>query len=153
MCLIAVSCRLKANTDLKVYKLLNRDSYLGQGCYHTPYIGYIVRFIINTVEMNSNLEVPTKNGILYVGIHAYTELPYYTTNKSSKFFYAVIPKGSELYFGCNGEIASDRLIIFESKKAYLEYKKTHKVVSAEFITSNFSKELFNKRNIIPSISL
>lgn len=42
-------------------------------------------------------------------------------------FFAVIPKGTEFFKGKMNDLVSKKLLIFDSEKEFMEYKRTHEV--------------------------
>lgn len=133
---------LVATENLLVFKWIVKKRF--GSCYGydtyvdiTPFMGKMVFFDKNGV---ATLESEMENGfpftfdiqiegdvVLYKinkGIHSYrcdnldTDSPF-----SPNHNYAIIPKGSLYYIGQEYDVVSDKLIIFDSKKALEDYEK------------------------------
>ena len=154
MCLVTASKRIKAETDLLVYKCLDTFKGInGVMKYYTPYQYVTITFNNGVCKMTSKLENVVGIRSIKIGIHSYFDKESADTcaisyNKidGTKVFYAIIPKDAEYYFGCDGDIVSNKLIIFQHEKDYTAYAKENIVKKASSLfgvkTNNMLK-VFN----------
>ena len=117
-----------AEEDLRVYKLLKKPIF---GITKTPHMKKVLWFRRGIIRQKSKLGLGYSSiGYRYIneGIHSFVYSP-----PSSKIthgeetFIAVIPKGSKLYIGQDGDAVSTGLIVFRNDSVYNEYCKTHNV--------------------------
>lgn len=140
MCLIKLSNtgKMKAETDLKVYKCLDYNRSYDR--YSTPFQFMRVEFDKNgkfAFEMDADL-LNEVCKMVEEGMHAYrakaaadiTSAKFHEDN-GTKTHYAVIPKGSYYYIGNKCDIVSNRMIIFKWKKDFDAYAKENKVKTVE----------------------
>lgn len=140
MCLTTSSKRLKAETDLLVYKCLDSSNGENGVEYCTPYQYLPITFNDGVCNMKSKLE--GKSNYVHIqhidiGIHSFfdkfsadaTAMQFHKQD-GTKVFYAIIPKGAEYFFGCDGDIVSNKLVIFKYKKGYTAYAKENIVKKA-----------------------
>ena len=132
-----------AKTDIAVDKLLEENGAVIDGL-STPYQYLPIKFRKGrvTLEARGFASVTTAAEVA-IGIHAFCsrkatehELDYARSyGWVFKKFFAVIPAGSKFFVGreIDGDIVSNKLIIFESEDAYEEYCENHEV-------ERFSKE-------------
>ena len=131
-----------AKTDIAVDKLLEENGMVDG--LSTPYQYIPIKFRKGRVTLKARgFASVTPEAEVAIGIHAFYsrkatayELDYAKTmGWAFKKFFAVIPAGSKFFVGRedNGDIVSNKLIIFESEDAYEEYCENHEV-------ERFSKE-------------
>lgn len=139
MCLVASSKRLKAETDLLVYKCLDTSKGRNGVEYCTPYQYFPITFDEGVCKMKSKLECDVRNSI-HIGIHSYFDKEsadntamHFNKQDGTKVFYAIIPKGAEYYFGCDCDVVSNKLVIFRYKKDYAAYAKENIVMKASHL--------------------
>ena len=120
-----------ADKNIVVYKELEKNS----DGYITPYRNFPVEFnIMGIAKLKSDVEddvFPFKGNWYSLiefsvdnGIHSYRQQLY----PSNNFHYAIIPKGAKYLVGCFGDIVSEKLIIFKTKKSFkfwLFFNKKH----------------------------
>lgn len=143
MCLTINSTRLKAETDILCYKCLDKNE---DGEYCTPFTYFPIEFVGGICEMKSRLYRDKK--CVNVGIHSYAlidkaeELKEDFYDKDGTDIYdAIIPKGAYYYIGKEDDIASNKLIIFETSEdfeKYVTYGNEYKL--AEKIVNEFGIE-------------
>lgn len=138
MCLNTITNELTAKTDILVYKCL--DFYGINYC--TPFMYMLVNFNNGRAELKSQL-IKTDKNCVEIGIHSYfnknnavaTSRLFHATHGTSTH-YAIIPKGSRYYIGKDDDTASERLIIFRTKKSFDTYCKTHLIEKIEIQGKN-----------------
>lgn len=123
-----------AEEDLRVYKLLKKPIF---GITKTPHMKKVLWFRRGIIRQKSKLGLGYSSiryhgyhGHHYVnkGIHSFVNhLPSSRITHGEETFIAVIPKGSRLYIGRNGDAVSTELIVFRSDSVYNKYCKTHNV--------------------------
>ena len=140
MCLIVSTKKFVAETDLVVYKCLDKKG----GKFCTPFYYLPVRFHNGMCIINSGLgelfigqEYSTCAqkivDVIREGVHAYTkkEAADYTSiqfpDSGTETHYAIIPKGCPYYIGINSDVVSTKMIVFHDKKAYDNYANEHDV--------------------------
>ena len=135
MCLIVNSPKMIAETDLAVYKILEKDN----NNFLTPYKKCSIQFENGQFFQVMDGEKVLDLDFIYIekGIHAYyrentAKEKNAILNEASSFLtfkvhYAVIPKGCEYCLGIEDEIVSTDMIIFETDEDYRKYKRKHKV--------------------------
>ena len=105
------------------YMAINFDDEYGMFFYKTT------RFSINRTYFYS--EGHTAYDVLR-GIHSYINFDEadYTTDYMKNLYdskpnihYAIIPKGSKFYIGCDDDIVSSNLVVFKNKTKYSKNKK------------------------------
>lgn len=133
MCLTTITNKLTAKTDILVYKCLDFDGNI----YCTPFRYMPVEFNNGRVELKSPLEKIGKDCV-EIGIHSYfnknnaiATSRLFHANVGTSMHYAIIPKGSSYYIGKDDDTASERLIIFRTKKSFDTYCKTHLIEKIE----------------------
>lgn len=133
MCLTTITNKLTAKTDILVYKCLDFDGSI----YCTPFRYMPVEFNNGRVELKSPLEKIGKDRV-EIGIHSYfnknnaiATSRQFHANTGTSMHYAIIPKGSSYYIGKDDDTASERLIIFRTKKSFDTYCKTHLIEKIE----------------------
>lgn len=107
---------------LVVDKILERRS----GALFSPLRGveyafgelYTSRFSYSSSVSRKNYGVPF---IVNRGLHAIRYGKSHWTRDYGKVFPALIPAGSRVYIGLANDVVSDKLIVFNSKKALREY--------------------------------
>lgn len=116
-----------AEEDLKVYKLLEKPIF---GITQTPHKKKVLWFWRGMIKQKSKLGLGYFPWYRYVyeGIHSFVNpLPSHKITHGEETFIAVIPKGSKLYIGQDGDAVSTELIVFRNDSVYNEYCKTHNV--------------------------
>ncbi len=117
-----------AEEDLKVYKLLKKPMF---GITKTPYMRKVLWFRKGMIRQKSKLGLGYFPGhrYIYEGIHSFVDFSpsYKITPPDEEVFIAVIPKGSKLYIGQDGDAVSTELIVFRNDSVYNKYCKTHNV--------------------------
>ena len=122
------------DTDIQVWKCLD-DKADG---YFTPYVGKEIKFSngIATQSYRRFTWGDNKKTSIARGIHSFSEefeasrvAMQFHHSCNTKKFYAVIPKGSHIFIGIEGDIVSDKLLIFESDMDFRYYKIKHDVIS------------------------
>lgn len=80
--------------------------------YVTPFTYTQVHFLFGKAILRAKLDKVDEYNQIYRGIHSARAYMY-----SNIFIHhnAIIPKGSLVYYGTNGEIVSNKLIIFKNK--------------------------------------
>ena len=114
-----------AEEDLKVYKILKKPMF---GITKTPIMKKVLWFRRGMIQQKSKLGLGYFPLCRYVneGIHSFVSSTPKITHGEETFI-AVIPKGSKLYIGRNGDAVSTELIVFRNDSVYNEYCKTHNV--------------------------
>lgn len=132
MCLTTITNKLTAKTDILVYKCLDFDGNI----YCTPFRYMPVEFNNGRVELKS--ELIKIGNCVEIGIHSYSNKNdaiatsrLFHANDGTSTHYAIIPKGSSYYVGKDDDTASERLIIFRTKKSFDTYCKTHLIEKIE----------------------
>ena len=120
MCLVIDRVRhpnlkpLVANHDIEVMKVLT----FGNKGWTTPYRYKKIHFIFKKAILKSEMRI----SILYTdevceGIHSCLDVAkvkeVMSYNAGSLVFQAIIPKGSKFYYGTDGDIVSNKLIILK----------------------------------------
>lgn len=142
MCLTVFpgTSRMKAKTDLKVYKCLDYNRAVKK--YATPFQFMRVEFDEEgkfKFEMDEAIFKSFKSEFQHrtfvdKGMHAYrvknsadiTAMKFYEHDGTATH-YAVIPKGSYYYVGVNNDIVANQMIIFKSKKDFDKYAEENEV--------------------------
>ena len=133
--------------DIVVYKGLLKTGTEDKNEYLTPIMHYPVKFEngIITMEVENFEGQVTLYGKTTIekGIHSFNHClsAKYVSYQDVDAFIAVIPKGTEFYFGESNDMVSKKLIIFQTNEAYDEYAKTHERVTS----SNAWLRLFEKQ--------
>ena len=129
-----------AERSILVYKVLER--YFGKeynNKYHTPFIGKSINFnpddgmyFYKNTQIKKELfgSDEHKQKLITNGIHSFTDKQFaidYCHNSlyRQSMHYAIIPKGSNFYIGCDGDIVSTNLVVFKRKKDYDKNKKLY----------------------------
>lgn len=103
---------LIANEDILVYKRLNH--YGKSKDYYTPVMDTIVNFYRNKAILQDNFGL--WNGCVEEGIHSY----YVEKENPFGMHYAIIPKGTKFFIGCDGDVVSEKLIIYKRKPLFFK---------------------------------
>lgn len=112
---------LKADTNLKVKKMLVYLGFGDGGNYITPFQNKLICFNEDGIcYLESDLKKKKKFPFNFKyncatitnGIHSYT------CSVKNFCHYAIIPKGAKYYVGCNSDVVSDRLLIFENQDKF-----------------------------------
>lgn len=123
---------LVADEDIVVYKALDhRNIFTGEKVIRTPYQFYPISFKDGKCVMDGYLECNRFKSVSY-GFHSYVDEE--KADMSCKCFpetemtkhWAIIPKGGRYFLGNDGDVVSDKLIIFETKENFMEYRKIQK---------------------------
>ena len=124
--------------DILVFKALNIVTYkFGAGYYSFyPSHDYVTPHMLNKVSFEdgqTDLEVDSfsfeydfySDPMVHKGIHS---MQSYGTAKGlgDYVFYSIIPAGTEFYIGTLSDVVSKKIIIFESKEKFMEYRDSHK---------------------------
>ena len=111
-----------AKTDLEVIKILGNFD----GChYYTPFRGKKIvfkdgKYLMKAGGNGAHLGY-RKSFLVNQGIHSYYNLSYaFYLNTSDCQFESVIPKGTNYFIGKNGDVVSEKLLIFETKENFLK---------------------------------
>lgn len=112
-----------ATRDIVVYKILRRaDSSSGLSPYQ--YTRYDFGKKYTTSKLVNHKLTATRSGwggpTIEEGLHAFHNYDdaVSRTNRmgaNARLYYAIIPKGSKLFFGTRGEIVSSALIVYRTK--------------------------------------
>ena len=125
---------LTAEKDIEVVKFLKPELHefsmpkydtceimaMTEFSLRTPYMSYPVEFDEND-ECVMEHYMSTFDGLWVVeGIHAYTEIMWWYQRQKDLLltctpFKAYIPKGTKYYFGTNGDIVAEKIIIKNTK--------------------------------------
>ena len=135
---------LTATESILVTKMLEYGEFSG---WFTPYKYTLVNFRSGKTTMKPHNCSPFQEKVrvfynahgddttdIAYGIHAFfsksvveKEMVYYGRQQWNIHpFKAIIPKGAKYYVGAEGDIVSDKLIVFENDAAYEKYLSTHK---------------------------
>lgn len=115
------------NKDMLVYKRL---ICIGDGGIHiTPMRHKLIEFaqgiaIQKAEDFGYKEDYYSTLDVIEQGIHS-SECKY--NDDTTIKHYAVIPAGTEFYFGISQDFVSKKLIIFETQEDYEKYEKTHEV--------------------------
>jgi len=119
--------------DMLVYKSL---LHVGDGgVYITPIRHRLIDFAYGTATQEAEdfgyqQDYYSYTDVIEEGIHS-SERKF--NDDISIKHYAVIPAGTEFYFGLSQDFVSKELIIFETKEDYDKYEKTHEVWKNEAV--------------------
>lgn len=130
-----------AECDLEVYKaLMTADGWKYVGgklvdhiSYYTPFQGVEVKFkdgqCLKKANGNGAHLGKRINWEINQGIHSMLSRTHYVFSKGSrtKWFHAVIPKGTNYFIGTKDDVVSEKLLIFESDKDYENYCKENSI--------------------------
>ena len=89
--------------------------------FTTPYRYKPIHFLFGKCILRTKLDKPQKSKHrsysfeIYKGIHAYNL-------HWKNFYFAIIPKGTLVYYGYNNEIVAEKLIIYKNKKKWQQLK-------------------------------
>lgn len=113
--------------DMLVYKRLSHIGY--GGIYLTPMRHKLIEFAQGTAtqkeeDFGYQQDYYSYADVIEQGIHS-SERKF--NNAGTIKHYAVIPAGTEFYFGLSQDFVSKKLIIFETQEDYEKYEKTHEV--------------------------
>ena len=135
MCLKVASRKLKAETDILVFKCLDYQN----GKYCTPFQYVPIDFnkgieVIEggnkslTIEKEWDFIIKKNIRVINHGVHAYTTKAealdtarHFHKTSGTEMHYAVIPKGTAYYVGLNFEVVAEKMIVFRSKRNYDKY--------------------------------
>lgn len=114
-----------AQRDIVVWKVLYRASRYDPTkgvvySYHAPYQG--TRYELGEVNKQDMRKKQQFSCVtIQQGLHScrtHKEAKYLATRTGNrKVFYAIIPKGSALFFGAHNDVVSDTLIVYKTKEA------------------------------------
>ena len=121
---------LVADKDIIVYKTLDhRNPFTGEKVLRTPYQFFPINFIDGKCVLDGNLECKPDEWV-YVGFHSYVDEKQanmdcieFPLTKMTKHW-GIIPKGSKYFLGNDGDVVSNKLIIFETRKHFREYRRS-----------------------------
>lgn len=96
--------------DKKKVSDLHRKRFMTK--YVTPFTYTSVHFLFGKAILRAKLDEPDGHNQIYRGIHSTRAYMY-----SDVFIHhkAIIPKGSLIYYGTDGDVVSNKLIIFKNK--------------------------------------
>jgi len=137
MCLRRTTVKIVAETDLLVYKCLDKRKY-----------GYITPFQYLRIDFDEDDTCLIKGGdgalqiedVWYInkGVHAYVNKKradrtseQFKKDSGTQTHFAVIKKGSPYYIGDSEDVVTTELIVFRTKKAYKKYAEMHEVKNFE----------------------
>lgn len=128
--------------DILVFKALNfitckivDGPFTGKYSLH-PSNDYVTPYMLNKVSFEdgrTDLEVDSfsfdysfyGNPRVHKGIHS--KQSFGTAEGLGEYvFYSIIPAGTEFYIGTLSDVVSKKIIIFESKEKFMEYRDSHK---------------------------
>ena len=149
-----------AQKDIHCLKVLETDGFGNR--WFTPFMYSFIHFNngVATLEVKkSRKKFPFYFNYSYScsyyiseGVHSLVRKNDIYICADRHYFDAVIPKGSMLYFGEDGDIVSDKLLIF-GIPAYLEYKEKNDVFDIVeamkgYVSDYELARILNKSNIV-----
>jgi hypothetical protein len=123
--------RRVAKHDIHVYKCLDKTK---EGEYLTPFMNFPIAFGADGICTLESELIMNFASYISVGIHGYvdpaaalnTELDF-RDNDSTMVYHAIIPKGAKYYLGSDGDIAADKMLIFQTTPVYRGYTNKHEI--------------------------
>jgi len=159
LCYGAVPLPFVASDDILVTKMLKHTKkkwLFGKDKFETPFMVEQVKFdrngmavLADQFSFSKAYSFESSPSFVDRGIHAFTGVGRDSTNNiqgsiecGNVMYSAIIPKGTEFYIGNYGDIVAEKIIIFSSVKAYLNYvdkngrperfePKNHELLDAE----------------------
>lgn len=99
---------------IKVYKILHTNL---SGELITPYMGYRINFINKKCILSAKLNIGNSSDIINEGIHAYYKSHIAKSDVNElykcKIYKAIIPPFTKYFYGVQGEIVAEKMIIKE----------------------------------------
>lgn len=134
---------LVAKTNIVAIKKLSLDK---DDNYHTPFMCKNVTFNNGIVTLESDVKegFRVEKSAWYDtydvanGIHSFIERDRCMWSRE-KLFVSIIPKGSKYYLGEDGDLVSEKLIVFETQEDFDKFIRHKGMVTAQWVINNYYK--------------
>lgn len=120
----------KALVSLIGYKKVNGEK-IKYNAYSTPFQGVEVKFkdgkCLQKASGNGAHLTKRAHWAVNQGIHSVLKKTHFRSFSNSKWYHAVIPKGTNFFLGEYDDVVSEKLLVFETDKDYEDYCKNNEV--------------------------